>query len=288
MRQRLIDEGLLNRSCRIRSEGEYLFIPVTRQVEGTTCEIFPGIPEQKELPRFEQVGGIAIMQDDDPKGAGEILASKASYHTVLYAESAVKGEFRTKSYKVLAGLNTTSTDYIEYGHHFTIDLSHAYFSARLSGERQRILRMMNEGERIIDMFAGVGPFAITLARKASIVFAGDLNPDAIVLMIHNIYKNHCRNVVPLLADAIHLPDIIPVPADRIIMNLPMQASPFLPSAFRLCRPGGTIHLYALVRSEDELLDLIHQYPVLKVETKFVRSYSPDQFHAVYDIIRGEG
>lgn len=284
VRQSLIEKGLLNRTCRIRTDGEYLLIPTNEPVDGSLVEEFTCNSEKKVLPRFEQVGGIAIMQEDDTQGAQEILASKSSYHTVLFAESAVEGEFRTKKFTVLAGENRTSTEYTEYGHHFTIDLQQAYFSPRLSGERQRILQMMQKGERVVDMFAGVGPFAITMAEKASIVYAGDLNPGAVILMTRNIQKNHSGNVVPILADAMHLPGIISKQADRIIMNLPLHASPFLPAAFQLCRPGGTIHLYALVKKEDELVDLIHQYPVQDIGMKYVRSYSPDQFHMVYDII----
>ena len=121
-RKELIDGGLLHHLCRIRSDGDYLLIPVTRNVEGAEYLEFACMPEKKDLPRFEQVGGIAIMQEDDPAGASEILASKATYHTVLYAESAVEGAFRTRVYKVLAGRETTATEYIEYGHHFSIDL----------------------------------------------------------------------------------------------------------------------------------------------------------------------
>lgn len=287
-RKRLISEGLLDRSCKIRGDGDHLLIPVIREIPGAVCELVECLSEKPDLPRFEQIGGIAVMQEDDPPGAALILADRPCLHTVLYAESAVSGPFRTKQYKVLAGVETTSTDYTEYGHHFAIDLELAYFSARLSGERQRIEGLVTPGERIVDMFAGVGPFAITLARKAGIVYAGDINPDAVLLMIKNIHKNHIENIIPLLADATDLPDIITQPADRVIMNLPLNAESFLTSAFRLCRPGGVIHLYALVSCEDELVDLVNQYPVQEVCIKFVRSYSPDKFHVVYDIIRGDG
>ena len=287
-RKRLLEEGLLDRLCRIRSEGDYLLIPVVRSIEGAVCQEFACVPEKKELPRFEQVGGIAIMQDDDPSGAADILASKKTYHTILFAESAVEGPFRTKKFKVLAGKDTTATEYIEYGHHFSIDLALAYFSARLSGERQRILSLMHDGERVVDMFAGVGPFAITLAEKASVVYAGDINPEAVILMVRNIARNHLTNVVPILSDAINLPDIITNPADRIIMNLPLHSIPFLTAAFRMTKPGGMIHLYALVSREDEYLDTLRSFPAEKVEYQYVRSYSPDRFHVVYDIVRGEG
>ena len=148
--------------------------------------------------------------------------------------------------------------------------------------------MMHNGERVIDMFAGVGPFAITLAEKASIVYAGDINPEAVILMIRNIARNHLTNVIPILSDAINLPDIITHPADRIIMNLPLHSIPFLTAAFRMTKPGGMIHLYALVGSEDEYVDTLRAFPAEKIEHRYVRSYSPDQFHAVYDITRGDG
>ncbi len=286
-RKRLLEEGVLDRLCRIKSDGEYLLLPLTQRIEGAICEDFSCVPQRKELPRFEQVGGIAIMQDDDPVGAAEILSSKKTYHTVLYAESAVHGPFRTKKFKVLAGKQTTATEYVEYGLHFSLDLSLAYFSARLSGERQRILSLMDDGERVVDMFAGVGPFALTLAQKASIVYAGDINPDACILMVKNIAKNRLTNVVPILSDALHLPHICPYPADRIIMNLPLQSVAFLDAAFRMARPGGVIHLYALVHREDEYLDILHKCPVEKIEHRYVRSYSPDQFHVVYDIFVGQ-
>lgn len=286
IRKKLFEEGLLDRFCRIRSDGDRLLIPVIKYIEDAICEEFNCVPAKAELPRFEQVGGIAIMQDDDKPGAEAILASKKTYHTVLSAGSAVEGPFRTKKFKVLAGRDTTATEYTEYGHHFSIDLSQAYFSARLSGERQRILSLMNEGELVIDMFAGVGPFAIVLAEKASVVYACDINPEAVILMVRNIAKNHLTNIIPILSDAINLPYIITRPADRIIMNLPLHSLPFLEAAFRMVRPGGTIHLYALVSHEDEYVDTLRAFRVEKVESRYVRSYSPDRFHVVYDIVRG--
>lgn len=287
VRRNLIAGDILDRSCRIRADGEYLLIPVTTMVSEAVCGEFECLPEKKELARFEHIGGIAIMQEDDPAAAKDILSMRPGIHTVLYAESAVTGPFRTKQFRVLAGEHTTATEYTEYGHRFFIDLSLAYFSARLSGERQRILSLMKPMERVVDMFAGVGPFAISLAEKASVVFAGDINPDAVLLMIRNISINRRENIIPILADAIHLPDIITGQADRIIMNLPLDTIPFLAAAFRLCRPGGMIHLYALVSAEDDCMPAILVFPVRSVQPRFVRSYAPDRFHVVYDITRGD-
>ena len=135
------------------------------------------------LPRHELVGGIAILQEEDSAGAEKILASRPSLHTVVYAKGEVSGEYRTRDLVILAGKPTTRTQVTEHGCRFTVDLAGAYFSARLSTERQRILDQVQEGEVIFDMFAGVGPFAITLAGKAALVVAADLNPQAIELML---------------------------------------------------------------------------------------------------------
>jgi tRNA (guanine37-N1)-methyltransferase len=241
------------------------------------------MPERQVLPRHELVGGIAIMQDHDSKGAEKILHSRPSLHTVLFASSEVCGEYRTREFEVLAGVPTTRTEVVEYGHRFTVDLSKAYFSARLSSERQRILEQVTGNEMILDMFAGVGPFAITLAARATLVVASDINPQAIILMLENCARNRTENVLPVLADAHHLSGSLPWRFDRIVMNLPLSGTEFLPEAFRLCKAGGMIHFYSLVSAEGEHLEYIHKLGGTVIAERVVRSYSPGQWHAVYDV-----
>lgn len=282
-RRRLLDEGLLDRRYKPRSEGDTILLPVTEGVAGAVRCTFEAVPEQAVLPRHELVGGIAIMQENDPEGAERLLASRPSLRTVLFPETAVEGEYRTRRFAVLAGVPATRTRVTEYGLHFDVDLALAYFSARLSTERQRVLDLVADGERVLDMFAGVGPFAITLARRAGLVVAADLNPAAVHLLVENIALNRATNVIPMLADAAHLPRLGFAPFDRIVMNLPMAAPEFLPAAARLCRDGGTIHLYALQEQEGECLPLIRAVTGGEVVERQVRTYSPGKWHAVYDI-----
>ncbi|NLA31859.1 MAG: methyltransferase [Methanomicrobiales archaeon] len=284
VRRRLLEEGLLDRRHRPRPEGDAILLPVTDEVTGAVRRRFKALPERAELPRHELMGGIAIMQDDDPAAARVLLASRPSLHSVLLPASSVEGEYRTRRFSVLAGTPTTRTRVIEYGLRFDVDLAHAYFSARLATERQRILGEMRKGERVLDMFAGVGPFAITLAEKARVVFAADLNPAAVHLLIHNIILNRRANVIPMLADAAHIAGIGFVPFDRIIMNLPLAAPHFLAAAAGLCREGGTIHLYALEEEEGEHLPAIRAITAGEVTERMVRTYSPGKWHAVYDIV----
>jgi len=284
-RRELLGEGLLDLNLKPRREGEHILFPVLAILDGCTREEFEAHPVIEDLPRHELIGGIAIMQDRDPGEAIRLLGSRPSIHTVLFPESDVEGDFRTRKFDVLAGEPTTKTRYLEHGHRFDIDLSGAYFSGRLSTERQRILSSMETGECVLDMFAGVGPFAITLAGKARLVVASDLNPGAVQLLVRNISLNRTKNVLAVLADASHLSRVFPRRFNRVIMNLPLGAIRFLPYAVDLCLPGGVIHCYALEEKEGEFLPEIEQYPVSEVRERYVRSYSPGRWHAVYDITR---
>jgi tRNA (guanine37-N1)-methyltransferase len=283
VRQELIGKETLDLSLKVRREGSSLLLPVTEHLEHSERGDFEPLPGRQVLPRHEIVGGIAIMQDCDPAGAAIILSSRSSLHSVLCATSDVSGEYRTREFRVLAGIPTTRTDVIEYGYRFTVDLSTAYFSSRLSSERHRILERMGNGEIVLDMFTGVGPFAITLAARAALVVGSDINPRAIILMLANLAQNRTKNVLPVLADAHHLPAIIPWQFDRIIMNLPLSGSAFLSEGFRLCKPGGVIHYYSLVSGKGEHNELIHELGGDIIEERVVRSYSPGQWHAVYDV-----
>ncbi|MBT8508900.1 methyltransferase [Methanomicrobiaceae archaeon CYW5] len=284
VRRQLIAEGILDTTLRPASDGEDILFPVTEHGEGDILWQCRELPVRAPLPRHELVGGIAIMQDEDVEEARRLLASRPSLHTVLGGESPVLGTYRTRTYRVLAGVATTRTIVTEYGLRLAVDLEEAYFSPRLANERNRIAALMHPGERVLDMFAGVGPFAIACAPNASIVYACDLNPGAIRLMDENIRMNRRTNVIPVLADACHLPGILPHASfDRIIMNLPMDPAPFLDAAFTLARDGATIHLYALQEGEGALLPALAARTLGDIREHEVRSYSPTQHHAVYDI-----
>src|SRR5512145_2827148 len=93
MRQALILEGALDASLKVLRDGAFLVLPVPGPREGAEQYEFEAHPGREVLPRHELVGGIAIMQDDDPAGAGKILASRPSIHTVVFASGEVSGEY---------------------------------------------------------------------------------------------------------------------------------------------------------------------------------------------------
>ncbi|NQE04334.1 tRNA (guanine(37)-N1)-methyltransferase Trm5b, partial [ANME-1 cluster archaeon GoMg1] len=109
-------------------------------------------------------------------------------------------------------------------------------------------------EEIIDMFAGVGPFSIQIAKRApqSHVTAIDANPDAIRYLRENIELNGVRNIEAIEGDIKEIHERFSNKADRIIMNLPKSAYLFLREALCMLNPrGGIIHFYDLESSYPE-------------------------------------
>ena len=288
VRQYLLAHDLLLKGARIspdQNNPSLLVFPLTMQIDGAVKRPVLINPPRPTLPRHELIGSIALMQDEDCEGAKKILSQRPNITTVLHPISTVKGPYRTRTFLLLAGVDTRSTLHTEYGKQFYIDLEKAYFSARLANERQRIVSKMNKGERVLDMSAGVGPFCVMLSPFAEIIYGIDINPAAIVLMQKNLRKNKITNVIPVLADSMHLTGFFFTPFDRIIINMPLDAGRFLQTAFALCKTGGTIHWYVLVSREAEHTDLLYSMGARLVREQQVRSYAPDKFHAMYEITR---
>ena len=99
--------------------------------------------ENEELiSAFDQIGDIIIVRIPESllskkKIIGEALLDQVKIaRSVFYQASDVKGDFRTRNLKIIAGKDNTETEYKEFGCRFTVDVKNAFFSPRLSTERE--------------------------------------------------------------------------------------------------------------------------------------------------------
>lgn len=256
------------------------------------------------LPRsFDVVGNIAIIEIPPElnlyKGViGEaILKFHKKVRTVLAKAGAVSGTYRIRSFNVIAGEPKSNTIHTEFGCKYYIDLAKAYFSPRLSYEHNRVASLVQEGEIIMDLFTGVGPFAVMAAKnnKKVKVYALDINPNAIELLKKNVQVNGVENrVFPILGDARQVvKNKFSFIADRVIMNLPRKAIEFVDVACEAIKSkGGIVHFYQFVNASNKL-DTHLRFKSLvencgrKVEkilfSKVVRATSPYGWQAVLDV-----
>jgi tRNA (guanine37-N1)-methyltransferase len=216
------------------------------------------------LPRaIDFVGEIAVVEIppelERHKGmVGEaIMQIHKQVHTVLAKSGAVEGIYRLREFAVIGGVGETETIHNEYGCAYHVDLAKAYFSPRLSHEHDRVASQVKEGETIIDMFAGVGPFSVLIAKRHENVrvYAIDVNPKAIDLLKRNLKENRVeRKVTPILGDADQIiGERLRGVADRVIMNLPERAIEYVDSACEaLKHEGGVIHYYDFTNTPNPL------------------------------------
>ncbi len=116
---------------------------------------------------------------------------------------------------------------------------------------------MEEGETVVDLFAGVGPFAVLIGKmnQKAKAYAADINPEAIELLKINAKANKVDDrVFPILGDARELSKTkLNGIADRVIMNLPETAIDFVDAACNTIKlQGGIVHFYGFVRKPDTI------------------------------------
>ncbi|RZN50426.1 class I SAM-dependent methyltransferase family protein [archaeon] len=316
IRLRLLEEGVLRTGYRIFADDGHLYMPVFEDVEGLEMVDveFEPLPRERtyreqlksvlpealvdEVHTFDAIGDIAVLdiQDELLPFAQDIgaalLASHKHFNVVLGKGGALEGDYRTRRFIHLAGEERTYTVHKEHGLELEVDLAKVFFSPRLATERKRVAEQVREGEVVIDMFCGVGPFALFIAKRAhpEIVYAIDLNPDAIDLLNANILRNKVTCIEPLCGDAAEMVRKLPA-ADRIVMNLPHEAHAFLDTAFDALAPEGTIHYYAIVNDGQEEMheQVINEKAEAKGKraiirnTRRVKPYAPLSHMRVYDI-----
>lgn len=253
------------------------------------------------ISAFDQIGEIIIVRIPDSllskkEIIGKTLLDEVKIvRSVFYQASAVEGEFRTRSLEILAGEDNTETEYREFGCRFTVDVKNAFFSPRLSTERERIANLIQNGEVMTNMFAGIGMFSITAAKKKKCtVYSLDINPVASKLCETNIGLNKLAgNIISINGDASEIiKEQLVDKSDRTLMVLPERSDEFLESAINTTKDGGIIHYYSHIHADKKTnagkLSEEHYLKVTPVKSeilnsKIVRAVGPRFYQTVVDI-----
>jgi len=320
LRRSLRERNLLREDLEIVKEGECIYFPV-KDVPDELClytvvtksfELKAAKPHSYkdrlklskklmvELPTsYDVVGAIILIKLPKTlfhyqKEIGKaLLATHKNIQTVCLI-APVSGELRTRNVTIIAGENQTLTTYTEYGLSLHVDVKNTYFSPRLASERKRVADLVKPGEIVVDMFAGVAPFSIMIARyaKPRIVYAIDKNKEAIILAQQNVKQNHVLNTVEVIhADANDVKNVVPTKADRIIMNLPFSAYNFFSLALCIAAKICILHYYDILKEEDietriDALKKIaaeHDYILSDVLIRKIKTYAPREFYIGIDI-----
>lgn len=302
IRRRLIEENLMIEGVKTKRKGEYVYFPIKKRVNIKGCRVCEEDFEEIKRKSYEDilkekgisldsisidfVGDIAIIRLKDEGKAEEVARAimEANRHVkTVCLDKGVKEDYRIRDIKIIAGEKRTETVHTEYGLKMKVDVSKVYFSPRLAEERMRVARQVCKDEIIIDMFSGVAPFSLTIAKfaKPRKIYAIDKNEYAVKYARENVKINKMGEVIEVLeGDAREVVKILPE-ADHIIMNLPHKSFEFLPVAIK---KGKILHYYEIIEREkvngriEEIMKFAEEIGY-KIEIKNVRrvgSYSPSK------------
>lgn len=311
VRRRLLSLSVLDKDRGIIRDDEFIYFPVLRAVSLPGCVVvrkkacmFKARPrslrdalrerlsesELALLPSaFDLVGDIAVLDLPDVLLkrsrviANALLGTFRNIHVVAVKVSPVSLEYRVRGVKVIAGEKRTVTVHKEHGRLYKVDVSSVYFSPRLGGERMRVASKVMDGERVLVMFAGIGPYVILIARKRRPreVVAVELNPKAVDFMRENVALNKVGGVVKVVEGDVR--NVVPNLGrfDRIIMPLPKDAGDFLDVALPAANKNCVVHFYNFASTTEEsakkaaVLCRKLGYRVKILDAVYCGSYSPE-------------
>ncbi|MHB9287674.1 class I SAM-dependent methyltransferase [Halobacteriales archaeon Cl-PHB] len=245
------------------------------------------------------VGSVVLVEVSDvphPEDVGAALLALHGEADTVLVRGGIGGPHREPDVTVLAGEGDTETVHREHGTTYALDFAEVMFSPGNKAERARMGDVVEDGERVLDGFAGIGYFALPMARAGAEVTAIERNPAAFQYLIENAmrngvqdrvqaYRGDNREVVPELAkDGVSF--------ERLCLGH-YEAWESLEAVLPALEPGGTVHLHeatpeALVperpvgRLEDAAADLGRSVEVDGVRT--VKTYSEGVAHVVVDAV----
>lgn len=256
-----------------------------------------------EFDKFHQINDKEYYDFKD-KIAKAIVDVNKNIKNVYEKKSEIKGKYRLRELAILYGEEKPETIHKENDCVFKLDIKNTYFSPRLVFERRRIASSeIKKNELIIDMFSGVGPFSIQIAKNKNVkIYAFDINPIACRYLKDNINLNKLKGeIIPrnidvkdLLESLSQLGKSLFHKADRIIMNLPESSIEFINVAcFLMKESGGILHFYQFsekpnpigktLKKLEDGLSLLNWEIESIITSKIVKHYSPKSELVVIDL-----
>ncbi len=263
---------------------------------------------------YDIIGNIAIIEFNEYhsntnqdlfkiKISEALMKVNKSVNTVFEKQSQIKNSYRLRDLKLLAGIDNAETTHKENHSKFKVNVKSTFFTPRLVFERKRIASYnFKPHEIIIDMFAGVGPFSIQIAKNNFVqIYSFDSNPEAIHYLRENLKLNTIQgeiipyniNVRDLINPTNNIGKKLKGKTDRIIMNLPEKSLEYIDIASFLLKKEGIIHNYQFCEKPNSIENAIQNLRVSLnkvnrkvkkiISAKIVKAYSPKAELVVVDV-----
>lgn len=259
------------------------------------------------LPRgFQTLSKVMILKlHPDLIIHRELIAQKSmellpSIESVYLNKGIIKGTFRSpENIEYVAGKKDPIVIHKEHGVSYKFDFTKIMFSQGNLAERRQLANLVKDGEIIVDMFAGIGYFSLVIAKiaKPERIYSIEINPYSFKFLTENIKLNQLEDIiVPINGDCkeevLNLSEK-GLRADRVIMGIFPAPKDYIKEALTLVKETGTFYHYEGVTDKDNFLSLYHEFEEIAkenqrkselIDKRFVKSYGPNLYHVVLDIL----
>ena len=265
------------------------------------------VEELSLLPRGFQTLGKIIILKLNPKLLEKNKIIGQAYldllpkmRSVYINQGRVIGAFREpENIEFLVGEDNPIVEHREHGIIYRFNIKKIMFSQGNLNERRFLATLVKKGEIVVDMFAGMGYFSLSIAKHSEVgqIYSIELNPVSYQTLLENIKINRLEEkIIAINGDC--KTEVIElsksgIRADRVIMGVFPAPKDYIKEALSLAKEEGTVYHYEGVVEKDEYITLYKEFEevcqeeqfdfVLKSH-RFVKSYGPKLFHTVLDIL----
>jgi tRNA wybutosine-synthesizing protein 2 len=249
---------------------------------------------------YQRMGGVLLLRLPDRyrpyfRLLGQAWQEELRVSTVLNQAGPIQGEFREPRVEFLAG-SETETEVVEHGVRWRFDAARIMFAAGNRTERRRAGFLVRSGETVVDLFAGIGYFAIPAAARgrASRVVAVEKNPLAHRYLRENVERNGVADRVDCVLGDNRSVALEARGADRVFLGYLPDAVPWMGRALDLLREdGGWVHVHTVVdpRGAEGAATRSVEAAALRAgatileptRAREVKPYGPGRTHVVVDV-----
>ncbi len=259
------------------------------------------------LPRgFQTLGKVVILKLNPNLLEKKEIIGKACLEmfpkikSIYINKGRIVGTYREpEKIEFIAGEDNPIVEHKEHDVTYRFNITKIMFSKGNINERKFLTTIIQSGEIVVDMFAGIGYFSLPIAKHCSVrkIYSIELNPESYKFFIENIKINHLDDkIVPINGDC--KVEVIKlsksgIRAHRVIMGVFPAPKEYITEALTLVNDNGTVFHYEGVTEKDKYIVLFEEFNEIaqkesyKCELKshrFVKSYGPNLYHVVLDII----
>ncbi|KKN28103.1 hypothetical protein LCGC14_0857710 [marine sediment metagenome] len=259
------------------------------------------------LPRgFQTLGNVIILKlkpklINMKKIISEVcLTMFPKINSVFINLGKIAGTFREpEKIEFVTGENIPIVKHKEHGITYKFDITKIMFSKGNLKERKFITTLVKREETIVDMFAGIGYFSLPIGKHSQPekIYSIEFNAVSYKYLVENIKINHLeQKIIPIKGDCkeeVLKLSKFGIRADRVIMGVFPAPKNFIKEALSLTKDVGTFFHYEGIAEKEKYISLFKDFAEIAEKNKykcelesyrFVKSYGPNLYHIVLDIL----